>query len=432
MSGEVELRRVMILARGQPAVRLARSAGEAGLETVVLLAPHDGVASWSMEADFSVSVPGAHRRWPDPSRCLEAAIDAGCDAILPGWDDLARDPDLARACEHSGLRWLGVPADLLAFVRDRARVREQAERLGLPVVPGVGPMVDVDLCEAWAASVGFPLALKPAIGRRPLVVVEDAEELRVAFLGLVEHGPVLVERYVLRAREIEVPIVGDGEEHIVGLGTREVLGRVDGARRLTIGPAGGLDDETERQVMAIAAHMAGSLAWRGVGAVQLLLTEDGRPYLLDVRPGLAAADVVTETLFGVDLVDAAVRVGQGQRLQWGEEDIQAEGTCVAVRLVATSGAAGLRLGPGPFPPEVSLATAPGEAVRTGDELGFVLVRATQRQAALVKAQAVLAALDLGPVQAAVPGLRRLLADPRLWRSRLWREDGGRLVSEPQP
>ncbi len=424
------VRRVMVLARGASALRLSRSVQEAGLEAVVLLAPHDGVAAWSEQADFAVAVQGSHRSWPDPARCVEAAIDAGCDAVLPAWDGLARDAELANTCVRSGLKWLGVPRDLLAFVRDRARVREQAEQLGLPVVPGVGPMVDVDLCEAWAASVGFPLALKSSRGRRPLIVVEDAEELRVAFQGLSEHGPVLVERYVLQAREIEVPIVGDGEETVVAVGTRDVLARVGQARRVFIGPAGGLPPGVEGQLMGMAVAMAASLGWRGVGAVQFLLTSDGRPYLLDVRPGLSAGDSVTERIYGVDLVDAALRLGQGQRLGWGDEEVGADGTAVAVRLLASGAGPSLpRLGPGPFAPEVRLAAGSGDAVRAGDELGEVLVHSAGRQSALVKAQRVLSELDLGPVRACLPGLRRMLSDQRLWQGRLWREDAASLVGD---
>lgn len=425
-----EVRRVMVLARGAPALKLSRALREAGLESVVLLAPHDGVAAWSQAADYSVALQGGHRSWPDPARCVEAAIDAGCDALLPAWDGLARDPDLAAACERAGLRWLGVPRDLLAFVRDRARVREQSEQLGLPVVPGVGPLVDVDLCEAWAASVGYPLALKSSLGRRPLIVVEDAEELRVAFQGLAEHGPVLAERYVLQAREIEVPIVGDGEETVVAVGTRDVLARVSHSRRVFIAPAGGLPAGVETQVMGMAIALAASLGWRGVGAVQFLLTSDGRPYLLDVRPGLSAGDSVTERIYGVDLADAAIRLGQGQRLGWGDEEVEADGTAVSVRLLASGSGPSLpRLGPGPFSSEVRMAAGSGESVRAGDELGEVLVQSAGRQAALVKARMALGELQLGTVPACLPGLRRLLSDQRLWRGDLWREDAASLVGE---
>lgn len=428
-----EIRRVLVLARGAGAVRLARSVREAGLEVVVLLAEHDGVASWAESADFAVSVPAGPGGWPDLEQALSAAVDAGCDGVLPGWDRLARDPTLAARCPAHGLQWLGSPRELLAYVADRARVREQAERLDLDVVPGTRVGTNADHALAWAVSVGFPVALKPAKGRvRRLVRVDGIDELQVAVEGMVEEGPVLVERYVLGAREIEVPIVGDGDEAVVAVGTRDVTGRVDGVRRIWTGPAGGLGQELEERIMRAALSLAASLNWRGVGAVQFLVPPDGRPYLLDLRPGLRAADAVTERIYGVDLVDAALRVGMGQRLLWGADEVAADGFAVGLRLQVSSSAGRLCTMPTPrLPAEAQLVVQPGEALRAGDELGHVLVHAPGRQAALVRAKVALDELDLPGVPCALPGLRRVLGDRRMWEGRLGREDVTELAG-PDP
>lgn len=427
------VRRVLVPARGAAAVRLARSVREAGLEVVVLLAEHDGVAAWAEVADDVVPVPGSPPGWPPPERVIDAAVDAGCDAVLPAWDRLARDPGFAARCTRAGLRWLGSPRELLAFVGDRARVREQAEGQDIDVVPGTRALTDPDLALAWAVSVGFPVALKPAVGRfRPLVRVDDAEELLVAVEAMLEDGPVLVERFVLGAREVEVPVVGDGDEAVVAVGTRDITGRVDGVRRLTTVPAGGLHGDQELRIMQSALSLAASIGWRGVGAVQFLVTPDGRPYLLDLRPGLRPADLATERIYGVDLVDAALRVGMGQRLLWGAEEVEADGVAIGVRLRASLEAGqSMRLGPVHAPPEATLAVREGESVRPGDELGSLLVHAPARQAALVRAKVALDELSLPGVPCDLPALRRIVADRRTWMAHLDRESVAELAG-PDP
>ncbi|NOY27987.1 MAG: hypothetical protein GXP62_19145 [Oligoflexia bacterium] len=419
-----DIRRVLVAARGAAAVRLAKSVHEAGLESVVLLADHDDVGGWSEAGDYVVNVPDGPSGWPDPEHVLAAGVDSGCDALLPGWDDQARSAEMAELCARYGLAWLGSPPELLAFAADRAKVREFADELGLSVVPGTGPLTDVNQAIGWAMGVGFPVALKPARGRvRPLIRADTLEELAVAAAGMLQDGPIMVERYVLGAREIEVPLVGDGDEAVVAIGTRDVTGRIGGIRRIWIGPAGGLGQELEEEMMVAALALASSVEWRGIAAAQFLVTDDGRPYLLDLRPGLQAADAVTERIYGVDLVDAALRVGMGQRLQWGADEVEADGVAIGVRLRVTDRApASLVAGSPTLPADTWLVVAAGETLLAGDELGHLLVHSPSRQAGLVRAKVAADALDLNGIPCALPGLRRVLADRRLWECTMDREE----------
>jgi|GEM_PF-3478372 len=418
-----EIRRVLVAARGAAAARLARSVVEAGLEAVVLLDDRDEEASWARPPVFGAWVPAGPAGWPDPEAVLAAAVDAGCDALLPGWDELARDPDFAERCARAGLVWLGVPRELLTFIADRARVREQAESLDIQVVPGTRALTDPALASAWAAGVGFPVALKATRGHdRPLVRVDSPDELEVAAAGMLEEGPAMVERYVLEAREIEVPVAGDGEEAVVALGTREVTGRVGDIRRLWSAPATALQGNLEEEIMQAALNLVASLGWRGVGAVQFLLTPDGRAYLLDLRPGLHPADAVTERVYGVDIVDAALRVGMGQRLGWGPDEAAADGFAMGVRLRVSDDAPPSRLGKVQAAHEVKLFVDEGSVLRAGDELGCILVHGMARHPAIVRTKVVLDELDLPGAHCALPALRRVLGDPQFWLGILARED----------
>jgi len=184
----------------------------------------------------------------------------------------------------------------------------------------------------------------------------------------------------------------------------------------------------EEEMMYAALALASSIEWRGVGAARFLLTSDGRPYLLDLNPGLRGADVVTERIYGVDLVDAALRVGMGQRLQWGVDEVSADGVAIGVRICVSQTGHGsahvAALGSGSVhkPDSIWLPVADGERIYPGDDLGQLVVQAPGRQAALVQAKVALDQLDVGDLPCALPGLRRILADQGLWTSRLDREE----------
>lgn len=437
-----EVQRVLVAARSAAAVRLARSVQESGLEAVVLMTAQDEGAGWLSCANYAVIVPDGDsgsdgRAWPDRGHVLSAALDAGCDALLPGWDGLARDAEFASACVRNGLAWLGVPEELLMMAADRQQVRSHAEALGLAVVPGTDPISDPAIALAWATRVGFPVAVKPAQGRtRPMVRADGAEELTVVVEGLLATGPVVIERYVLDAREIDVPIAGDGEDVVVALGTREITGRIGGLRRLASAPAA-LPRAVAEEAEDVALELAAGVAWRGVGAVQLLVTPDSRPYLLDLRPGLSSHDFVTERVYGVDLVDAALRTGMGQPLLWAPEIVEPDGFAVSIRLTASAEGEAVRaqgqqrVGPLKVPPEADVVVAEGETVRPGDDLGHVLVAGKERQPVLVRSKVLAEGLDVGGIPCALPGIRRLLGDRSWWDGQLGRE-GAQAVAGVDP
>ncbi|MCB9778986.1 MAG: hypothetical protein H6742_10515 [Alphaproteobacteria bacterium] len=418
-----DVRRVLVLARGADAQRLTRSLHAEGLEAVVVCGEDELGARWVQAADYVV--PADSR---DPRAVVSGAADAGCDAILPGPGSRWRSARLALLAARSGSLWLGVPRAQLDYVTDRKRVRELADEVGLPNVPGKGPLVDLMEALAWVGSVGLPVMLRGSGEDHAMVRVDTMEELEVAFNGLLESGPVRVERYVLDAREIEVPIVGDGDEGYVAVGTREVVGRIAGARRVFSAPAPGISESLAQDLQKVSFALASILEWRGVGAVQFLVTPDGRPYLLDIRPGLSPGDAATEAAYGVDLIDAALRVGQGQPLHWKPGLATADGFAMQLRLVARpEPGAAWQVGAVQAPAGVELAVASGDTVRPGDVLGDVVLHGDGRAAVLVRAKVALDGLRLDGVPCALPGLSRLVSDPAFWKAPLGRESVAAVV-----
>ncbi len=145
MSSDHDLRRILAACRGEAALRIRRAAAREGLEVVGLIDPsRDQEPVWADELDgAAVAAPDARGRWPSVEAAVSAAIDAGCDAVYPGWGARVRDPDLGHLARRMGLLPIGPPPELLATVADRRGMWAVAEEVGLPVVPGSEPITDL-------------------------------------------------------------------------------------------------------------------------------------------------------------------------------------------------------------------------------------------------------------------------------------------------
>ena len=180
--------------------------------------------SWFEDADFAVMVSDeATQRGSDPRELVARAVDAGCDGLYPGWDGLGRHVLLAEGIQQSGLAYVGPTTRQLVAVADRTVLRNLAQDLEIPVVPGSDALTDPSQAEAWLAWTGLPAVVKAvdARGARRSVRVETMEEAAAAIITAAKFGAVYLERSVVGARVIEVPMIGDGEGAILALGDRE-------------------------------------------------------------------------------------------------------------------------------------------------------------------------------------------------------------------
>ena len=415
--------RLLIAARGMEALRVARVCRASGIESVALLQERDGDAGWPDSVDYASYCAPGDGPWPEPQRVVDAAQDAGCDAVHPGWGHPARSAVLAGLSSSSNLGYVGPGADRLDAANDRIAVRRVAHALGIPVVPGTDALLDPTLAVAWVTATGTPVMLKPARVGVAAQRLHHQADVAPAVAAMLAQGPVFLERLVEGARLIEVPVFGDGDGTALAVGDREVTVRVDGQRLLAECPASGLPDGMAATLHDRAERLCAQLRWIGLCAVQFLLTPDGRAYLLQLRPGLQPWSAVTEVVYGVDLVDAQIRLTAGDPLGWEREDLQPSGFAVCLRLVARSDGQVAR------PPEIAEgpgasllhALEVGSLVEPLDDLCTLTVVEPTRQAALVRARALADALAPAGVDTDLPALLRLFDAPDFWRAPLDRD-----------
>ena len=428
---------VLVANRGEVAVRVLRAARALGLRTVAVFSDADAAAPHVRLADAAVRLgpPSPAESYLRGDAVLEAALAAGAGAIHPGYGFLSEDAAFAAAVEAAGLVFVGPAPAHLAVFGDKHRARAAASAAGVPLVPGSGLLDDVDDALAAAEAVGYPVILKAAGGGGGIgmQVCDGPDGLREAY-GRVRRvaaatfgrDRVFLERFVRRARHVEVQVFGDGAGQVVSLGDRDCSLQRRHQKVVEEAPAPGLPDDVRARLAAAARALTASVAYRSAGTVEYVYDVERREAaFLEVNTRLQVEHTVTEEVTGVDLV------GWMLRLARGDADLREElaalppdgpplrGHAVEARVYAEDPRRGYRPSAGllthvTFPEGVRVDTwaEAGQEVTTHYDplLAKVVVHGADRAAALAAAGRALADAAVHGVSTNLPLLRAALAD----------------------
>ncbi|MFZ5480540.1 MAG: acetyl-CoA carboxylase biotin carboxylase subunit [Myxococcota bacterium] len=323
--------RLLIANRGEIAVRIARTAREAGHVTVAVHSDADARAAHVLACDEAVSI-GEPMAYLDVPRLVEAA--KGCDAIHPGYGFLSENAGFARAVIDAGFRWIGPSPEAIAAMGDKMGARRRMRAAGVPVVPGVE---SEDAAEI--AALGFPLMVKAAGGGggRGLRVVEDEAALHDALAeARAEAGAafgdarVYAERRILRPRHVEVQVLGDTHGNVVHLGERECSIQRRHQKVVEETPSTALTPALREAMCDAAVRAAKAVDYVGAGTIEFLLDGD-RYYFLEMNTRIQVEHPITEAVRGIDLVRAQLDVATGGKVPHVPE---ARGHAIECRVVA--------------------------------------------------------------------------------------------------
>jgi propionyl-CoA carboxylase alpha chain/3-methylcrotonyl-CoA carboxylase alpha subunit len=354
--------RVLIANRGEIASRIARTCTRMGIEYVAVYSEADA-ASPHLRGAVAKSCIGpaiAAQSYLDQSRIIAAAQEHACDAIHPGYGFLSENAGFARAVAAAGLRFVGPSASVIASLGDKARAKELMRSAGVPTVPGMtGASEDLDELERAAEAVGYPLLLKPSAGGggKGMQVVHEPAALRAMLerairlsRGHFADGRLILERYIDRARHVEVQIFGDSHGNVVHLFERECSLQRRHQKIIEEAPAPGLSDELRARLFAAAVRGAKAAGYDNAGTFEFVLSDSGEFYFLEVNARLQVEHPVTEAITGLDLVEWQLRCANGEALPLAQEDIRAAGHAFECRVYAED-------------PENDFRPAPGRAMR---------------------------------------------------------------------
>jgi 3-methylcrotonyl-CoA carboxylase alpha subunit len=336
--------RVLIANRGEIACRVARACRALGLEAVAVFSDADAHARHVRHADAAVRIgPGpSAESYLHVERLLDAARRAGCDAVHPGYGFLAERAHFARAVEAAGLVWVGPPPAAIDQMGDKVAARRLAATLGVPVADGLDEH-DGPITRSAAAALGFPLLVKAAAGGggRGMRVVRHEGELDDALVAARREaevhfgdGALLIERYLERARHIEVQVLADRHGHVVHLGERDCSVQRRRQKVWEEAPAPGLDADLRARLGASAVTLARAVGYVGAGTVECLVDGTGRHVFIEMNTRIQVEHPVTEQVTGVDLVREQLRVAMGHPLPKTLVEGRMCGSSIEVRLVA--------------------------------------------------------------------------------------------------
>ena len=317
--------RLLVANRGEIAIRVFRAASELGIRTVALFSREDRFALHRFKADESYLVgDGASpvRAYLDVASIVRIATDVRADAIHPGYGFLSENADFADAVRAAGMLFVGPSSAAMRGLGNKVAARALAVAAGVPVVPATGALSKEPAEAARAAAeVGFPLMLKASFGGggRGMRVVRDAtqfasllEGARQEALSSFGNDEIYAERYVARARHVEVQILGDGHGTIVHLGERDCTVQRRHQKVVEEAPARALASELRDGMLASALAIARAATYDNAGTVEYLVDLDANAYyFIEVNPRIQVEHTVTELVTGIDLVKAQIRIAAG-------------------------------------------------------------------------------------------------------------------------
>jgi propionyl-CoA carboxylase alpha chain len=332
---------VLVANRGEIARRVFRTARSMGIRCVAVYADADAAAPFVADADEAIRLTGGYLAGPE---IIAAALATGADAIHPGYGFLAENSGFAAAVADAGLAWVGPPPAVIEAMGDKLAAKRAAVDADVPTLPS-SEDADAD------GGVGYPLLVKAAAGGggkgmrivdRPAELAEAVAAARREAAGAFGDDRVFLERYVARARHIEIQILGDAHGGLVHLGERECSIQRRHQKIIEESPSSGIVDAALRAAMADAAlRLAGALGYRSAGTVEFLVDDTTHEFFfLEVNTRLQVEHPVTEEVTGIDLVREQLRIVGGEPLGYGQEAITFRGHAIEARLYAEDPGAG--------------------------------------------------------------------------------------------
>ncbi len=332
------MKKLLAANRSEIAVRIFRSATEMGCRTVAIYAAEDRFGVHRFKADESYLVgqgKGPVAAYLDIPGIIDLAKAKNVDLIHPGYGFLSENAGFAEACEANGIAFVGPSSDLLRRMGDKIEARRIAEEAQVPTLPGTpDPVSDPKDAARIARKIGFPLIIKAAFGGggRGMRVVKDPKDLEPLLeeaQGEAErafgNSAVFLERYIGRAKHVEVQILGDKQGNVVHLHERDCSVQRRHQKVIEIAPSIGLPEEVRRELCEAAVKIAKSIDYYSAGTVEFLLDLDTHEwFFIEMNPRIQVEHTVTEVITGIDIVRSQILIAEGHSLHDEEIGIPAQ------------------------------------------------------------------------------------------------------------
>lgn len=426
------MKKLLVANRGEIAVRVIRTAREMGIATVAVVSEADRGSNAERLADEAVVIGPAPAglSYLNHDAILSAASEVGADAIHPGYGFLSENAEFARKVLAAGLIWVGPSPDAIDLMGDKSRAREAAIAAGVPVLSGTEGALDTNAdIEVIADGIGYPLVVKASAGGggRGIRRINAREEVRSTVevaqaeaQAAFHSSDVYFERFVTRARHVEVQVLGDGESW-VHLGDRDCSMQRRQQKVIEEAPAPGLPEHLRQQMRDSSVELARQSGYIGAGTVEFLYDPERQEVaFIEMNTRLQVEHPISEAITGIDLVREQLRIAAGEKLGYTQEDITFTGHAFEFRINAEDPDNNFLPSPGRIE-TLDLSGGPGVRTDFGFSagqtvvpfydslLGKLVVWASDREQAIARAARVLQEVDITGIKTTVPLMRRLVA-----------------------
>jgi acetyl-CoA carboxylase biotin carboxylase subunit len=338
--------KVLIANRGEIALRVMRSAKEMGIATVAVYSEADRNAPFVRAADEAVCIgpPPSKESYLVIDKIVKVCKDLQVDAVHPGYGFLSENGDFAKALEKAGITFIGPSPEAMHVMGDKLAAKEAVKKYGVPLVPGTEGAVS-NLKEAMqvARTISFPILIKAAAGGggKGMRIVEKESELKEGLERAISEaqnafgdGSVFIEKFVKGPRHIEVQVLADMHGNTVYIFERECSIQRRHQKVIEEAPSAVLTPAMRKRMGEAAVEVARSVKYVGAGTVEFLLDANGDFYFMEMNTRLQVEHPVTEMISGLDLVKEQIKVAQGEKLSFKQEDLKIDGHAIEVRVYA--------------------------------------------------------------------------------------------------
>jgi len=340
--------KILVANRGEIAIRIIRAIQELNYDAVAIYETPDKDSRHIRIANEALWIgDGPRSDYLNNDKVIGAAIKSGAVAIHPGYGFLAENADFARACEETGIIFIGPSSDVIDKLGNKVMARQIMAEAGIPMVPGTQNLksgdAGLDEAIAFGKKYGYPIMLKATSGGggRGIRRIEHEEDLaeqypiaRSEALAAFNDDSVYLEKVVVQPKHVEVQIIADKNGRTVHLGTRDCSIQRRNQKLIEIAPAFHLTEKQRDEICRTAVKAAEAANYFNAGTVEFLLASDGSYYFMEINTRLQVEHTVSEMITGIDIVRTQIKLALGKELLFTQEDVQLRGHAIELRINA--------------------------------------------------------------------------------------------------
>lgn len=423
--------KILIANRGEIALRILRSARELGYKTVAVYSEPDKNSLHTLFADEKICIGPAKAAdsYLNTAHIMSVSEITKADALHPGYGFLAENARFAEICEASGITFIGPPASLISLMGDKNRARQEMKKAGLPIIPGSDRIIE-DLSEAkiHAKKIGYPVILKSAAGGggKGMRVARSASQLEEQFTiaqnearSAFGNPSLYLEKYLPKARHIEIQVIGDNSGRVMAFGERECSVQRKYQKLIEETPSPYIDEKLRKKMIKAVEDAGRAIGYKSLGTFEFLVDERKKFYFMEANTRVQVEHPITEMAYGIDLIKEQIKIAAGEKLSFSH-DLKLRGHSIECRINAEDPETFM-----PSPGKIDFLVLPaGQGIRVDSALycgweippdydslvAKIVAHAPTREEAIKKMQTALEMTTIVGIKTNMPLLQRILSD----------------------